>query len=113
MAEMPIRSKYYPVDEFFEIQGSRGAIWVTRCSGELLDMAPVVLVTADGAQDIECPSDWIEGFKGAARSFVDAIVNREQPDMDADFSRKVLRATLSAYRASEAGRAIDPEKVSR
>lgn len=112
MAEMPIRSRYYPVDEFFEIQGSRGAIWVTRCSGEWLDMAPVVIVTEDGARDIECPADWIEGFKGAARSFVDAILNGQQPDMDADFSRKVLRATLAAYRASESGRAVDPETVS-
>ena len=113
MAEMPIRSKYYPVDEFFEIQGSRGAIWVTRCSGEWLDMAPVVLVTEDGQRHIECPSDWIEGFKGAARSFVDSIRNGEQPDMDVDFGQKVLRATLAAYRSSETGRAVDPETVTR
>ena len=111
MAEMPIRSKYYPVDEFFEIQGSRGSIWVTRCSGEWLDMAPVVLITADGASNIDAPSDWIEGFKGAARSFVDSIRSGIQPDMDADFGRKVLQAILAAYRASETGRAVDPATV--
>ena len=111
MSEMPIRSRYYPVDEFFEIQGSRGAIWVTRCSGEWLDMAPVVLVTADGTRDIDAPSDWVEGFKGAARSFVDSVLSGGQPAMDADFSRRVLRATLAAYAASDTGRAVDPETL--
>ena len=43
--EMYIRGKYYAADVFFEIQGSRGLIWVTRCSGEMLDMPPVVLHT--------------------------------------------------------------------
>ena len=36
--EMPIRSRYYRADEFFEIHGSRGIIWVTRCTGEMLDL---------------------------------------------------------------------------
>ena len=41
--EMPLRSRYYPMDEFFEIVGSKGVVWVTRCTGEMLDMPPVVL----------------------------------------------------------------------
>src|SRR5256885_15716644 len=36
--EMTIRSRYYRADEFFEIHGSRGIIWVTRCTGEMLDL---------------------------------------------------------------------------
>src|SRR3989475_7096936 len=35
---MTIRSRYYRADEFFEIHGSRGIIWVTRCAGEMLDL---------------------------------------------------------------------------
>ena len=31
-SEMSIRGRYYPADEFSEIQGSKGAIWVTRCN---------------------------------------------------------------------------------
>src|SRR5262252_618512 len=42
--DMPIRSRYYKADEYFEIHGSRGIIWVTRCTGELLDLPPVVLI---------------------------------------------------------------------
>ena len=38
--------------------------------------------------------DWIEGFNGAARDFIDCIISGEQPVMDFGFSRKVLQAAL-------------------
>src|SRR5437667_301009 len=41
--EMPMRSRYYRADEFFEIHGSRGILWVTRCTGEMPDLPPVML----------------------------------------------------------------------
>jgi hypothetical protein len=47
------------------------------------------------------PSDWIEGFKGAARSFIDSIIDGKNPDMDIDFSTKVLDVALSIYKSSE------------
>ncbi len=48
-----MRSQYYGADEFFEITGDEGQIWVTRATGELLDLAPVMLFTGTtaGAQD--------------------------------------------------------------
>ena len=42
-SEMPMRTRYYPADEFMEVIGSKGVLWVTRCTGEMLDMPPVVL----------------------------------------------------------------------
>ena len=99
--EMPIRTKYYPLDEFFEIVGPKGAIWVTRCTGEMLDMPPVILVKGNETISFNVPSDWIEGFKGAARSFIDSIIDGKNPDMDIDFSTKVLDVALSIYKSSE------------
>ena len=80
--EMEIRGRYYAADEFFEIQGSKGAIWVTRCTGEMLDLPPVMVVKGTETTGIQVPMDWIEGFNGAARQFIDCIINDEQPDMD-------------------------------
>ena len=40
-----MRSKYYGADEFFEITGDEGQLWVTRATGEMLDLAPVMLFT--------------------------------------------------------------------
>lgn len=106
--EMPLRTKYYPADEFFEIQGSRGAIWVTRCTGEMLDMPPVVLFKGTEARHIQVPMDWIEGFNGAAGDFIDAILEDRQPHMDIDFSTKVLQVALAVYAASASEHAVDP-----
>ena len=51
--EMTIRGRYVRVDEFFEIHGSRGIIWVTRCSGEMLDLPPVQVIR--GTETVELP----------------------------------------------------------
>ncbi len=109
--DMTIRGRYYPVDEFFEIQGSKGAIWVTRCTGEMLDMPPVVLVKGTETTGIQVPMDWIEGFSGSARHFIDCILKDEQPDMDVDFSRKVLQTALALYRSAEQDVPIDPRSL--
>ena len=106
--QMPIRSRYYPADEFFEIQGPKGAIWVTRCTGEMLDMPPVMLVKGNETVEYQVPMDWIEGFNGAARDFIDSIQSGRQPQMDVAFSKRVLQSALAAYRASDTERPVDP-----
>jgi predicted dehydrogenase len=106
-AEMPIRTKYYSSDEFFEIQGSKGAIYVTRCTGEMLDMPPVILFKGTSSESFQVPMDWIEGFNGAARDFVDSILEDRQPNMDVEFSKKVLQVALSVYKASTSEQAVD------
>ena len=42
--QMTIAGRYFPVDQLFEIHGSSGIIFVTRCTGEMLDLPPVMLV---------------------------------------------------------------------
>lgn len=109
--EMPLRTRYYPGDEFFEIQGSKGAIWVTRCTGEWLDMPPVMLVKGSTTESFQVPMDWIEGFNGAAKDFVDSILNDSQPKMDIQFSKRVLQASLAIYEASKTEHAVKPDSL--
>lgn len=109
--EMQIRGRYYPVDDFFEFQGSAGSIWVTRCTGEMYDLPPVMLFTGDGSQAFQVPSDWLEGFNGAAAAFVDGIIAGEQQMMDAAMSKATLQLTLAPYLASETGTAVDPRAI--
>lgn len=108
---MFIRTKYYPMDEFFEIQGSEGTLWVTRCSGEMLDLPPVMIHTGSSTENIYVPSDWIEGFNGAADDFISCITDGGQPSLDAQFSKRILQVTLAAYESSLQNRSIRPEEI--
>lgn len=109
--EMTIRGKYYPSDEFFEIQGSKGAIYVTRCTGEMLDLPPVMLVRSSDITDIQVPTDWIEGFNGSAKHFIDSILYDEEPMMDIDFSLHTLQVANAMYEASRLGEPVDPRML--
>ena len=110
--EMQIRAPYYALDDFFEVQGDKGAIWVTRCSGEMLDLAPVILHKGTETVSYQVPMDWTEGFKGAARDFIDGISAGRQPRMNVHDSITVLRAALAAYASDAAQRPIDPSTLS-
>lgn len=110
---MPMRSRYYPADEFMEIIGSDGVLWVTRCTGEMLDMPAVILHRGDESVSYQVPMDWIEGFNGAAADFVDGIIEERQPMMDAAFSERVLRVLLSMYESSDSGAWVSPDAVGR
>ena len=109
---MPIRSRYYPADEFMEVIGSKGVLWVTRCTGEMLDMPPLVLHLGNETVSYQMPMDWIDSFNGAARDFVDGILQDRQPMMDAHFSDDVLRAIIAMYKSSDSGAWVAPGELS-
>jgi predicted dehydrogenase len=112
--EMFIRSRYYGADEFFEIQGTEGFVWVTRATGEMLDLAPVVHYAKDGTQTHydELDANWLTGFREASRHFVDALLAGTRPvDMTPDAAIKALQLCFAVYRASEERRPVDPRGI--
>jgi predicted dehydrogenase len=109
--EMAIRSRYYRADEFFEIHGSRGILWVTRCTGEMLDLPPVVLIKGTETTSYQVPMDWRLGFDGAARDFVDGVLEGRQPAQDVQTARRVLQVPLAIYEASRSRRPVAPESM--
>jgi predicted dehydrogenase len=106
--EMTIRSRYYRADEFFEIHGSRGILWVTRCTGEMLDLPPVVLIRGTETVSYQVPTDWRLGFDGAAADFVDALLAGRQPAQDVQAAKHVLSIPLAIYEAARLGCAVAP-----
>ena len=107
-AEMTIRARYYKADEFFEIHGNRGIIWVTRCTGEMLDMPPVVLLRGTETVSYQVPADWRLGFDGAAADFVDSLLAGRQPQQDVHTAKHILSVPLAIYEASRIGRPVSP-----
>jgi len=109
--EMTIRAKYYRADEFFEIHGTRGIIWVTRCTGEMLDMPPVIVIKGTETVSYQVPTDWRLGFDGAAVDFVDGLLAGRQPQQDIHEATRMLRVPLAIYESARTGRWVAPESV--
>jgi predicted dehydrogenase len=111
-----MRSSYYGADEFFEITGDEGQIWVTRATGEMLDLAPVMLFTGtpEGratTEFTELDADWGAGFIRSSQHFVDSLINGTPADMSPESAVKVLQLCFAVYQASETGSSVDPRTM--
>ncbi|HEY5098396.1 MAG TPA: Gfo/Idh/MocA family oxidoreductase [Acidimicrobiales bacterium] len=113
---MWMRSQYYGADEFFEIHGDEGFLWVTRCTGQLLDLPAVVHY--DGAQDRQTTTsftgvdaDWGSGFRRSSHHFVDALVDGTPAQMTAAEAAKALQLCFAVYQAGNSRLPVDPRTV--
>ncbi len=114
--KMWLRSSYYGADEFFEVQGDEGFLWVTRCTGELLDLPALVLYrgtdnhrTTTSFTNLD--ADWGAGFRRSSAHFVNAVLDGVPPVMTADEAVKVLQLCFAVYRAGKTGERVDPRTV--
>ena len=104
MVESPgfvIDTRYYPVDEWVEITGSTGIIWITRCSARMVDLPPVLVFKngrTTGFSDME--TDWGDSFRRGGHEFTQAIVDGRQPQMDAVQAAHTLAFGLAAVRSA-------------
>jgi len=106
--DMYIQSKYYTCDERMEITGSRGVIWVTRCTATMMpDVAPVIMYR-DGklTEYWDMPTDWGDSFKNSTLDFIDAIRNDREPVLSGERGREVLKFALAAIESSNKNQEI-------
>lgn len=107
LPEFMIRTSYYPVDEWVEITGTRGVVWVTHCTANLLGQPPVVLYR-DGEMrsysDME--TDWADSFRRGAHVFTKAIADGTQPELDGDEAVHALAFALAAVKSASEGREV-------
>jgi predicted dehydrogenase len=112
-SDMYIKTKYYNCEERFEITGSRGILWVTRCTGQLMDIPPLIMCRdgeTRGYNDI--PAEWEEGFKGSNRHFIDCLLDGSTPHLTGEEAIKVMQFALSTYASDDSQAAINPETIS-
>jgi predicted dehydrogenase len=107
-----VRSNFTPEDEWVELTGSRGFIWVNRCTSMLLDRPPVVMYR-DGVvtefSDME--SDWAASFIAGMHDFADAIVQRRQPGLTGEEGKKVLQLCQAVELSAKEGRTVCPDEI--
>lgn len=109
---MEMRSRYFGADEFFEVQGDEGFVWVTRATGELHDLPPVMLYrdrAMTGFTDVD--ADWGTGFRRASAHFVDSLLTGSPATMSPDDAVRVLQLCFAVYAAANEGRPVDPRTI--
>jgi predicted dehydrogenase len=112
--DMFIRSDYYGADEFFEVQGTRGFIWVTRLCGNLhLNLAPIELYEEDGRRSTfaELDASYDGSFRRSAAAFVDALLAGMVPDLDPAVATRALQLCFAVYQASNEQRRVALDEI--
>jgi predicted dehydrogenase len=111
-----MRSSYYGADEFFEITGDEGQLWVTRATGEMLDLPPVMLFTGTAneiktTEYTDIDADWGTGFARSSQHFIDALVHGTAAAMTAAEATAVLRLCFAVYEAGATRLPVDPRGI--
>jgi predicted dehydrogenase len=110
--DLIVPSKYWPEDEWFEISGRRGFIWVNRCTSMLLDRPPLV-VYCDGVttEYSNLDSDWAASFKAGVRDFIDAVLEGRQPDLTGEEGRRVHQFCRAIQRSAREHREVRLDEI--
>lgn len=112
--EMVVPSDYWTEDEWFEITGTRGFIWVNRCTAKLLDRPPLVVYADGETTEIgldEIDWDWGAGFRLGMVDYVDSIIDGRQSPLDGEEGKEVLKFARAAQLSSREGRPVTLDEV--
>ncbi|MDW7738879.1 MAG: Gfo/Idh/MocA family oxidoreductase [Bacillota bacterium] len=105
--ELIIDSNYYADESRLEITGTRGIIFVNRCTGQLQNRPPVELYAEGITTSYEhIPAGWEESFKAATRDMIDSIMEGRQPRLSGKEGRDALAMTLAAGNSASSGQTV-------
>jgi predicted dehydrogenase len=107
-----ITTKYFAEDEWIEVTGSAGFIWINRCSAMLLDRPPLVMYR-DGitTEFSNLDTDWATSFVKGAEDFVDAILEGRLSHLTGEEGKAVLQFARAAQLSAKEGREVRPEEI--
>ncbi|WP_276358203.1 Gfo/Idh/MocA family protein [Cohnella caldifontis] len=100
--DMFINTDYYSIDERVEVTGTKGVLWITRCTAKMLQI-PTLIVYRDGqTTNYENLRDnWADSFIDSTKDFIDCIKFNREPKLNAKEGREVLRFTLAAMESAK------------
>ncbi|MCB1321526.1 MAG: Gfo/Idh/MocA family oxidoreductase [Leptospiraceae bacterium] len=105
--DLKIQSDYYANDEWIEVTGSRGILFIRRCTGNI-HSGPVIQIYSGHRklEEVRVKSDWAGGFEGATHNFINAIRGIEPPRLSGAEGREILRFALAVARSVQIQRAV-------
>jgi len=109
---MFIPSDWYGADEFFEIQGTSGFVWVTRLCGRLHNLPPLMVGSGKARWGVTDIDDRYEvSFRRAAAGFIEGLLDGSQPELPANTAVKALQLAFAVYQSSNEGGPVDPRTI--
>jgi predicted dehydrogenase len=107
-----IKTNYYAGEDRMEITGSRGIIWVTKCTAEFWDV-PSLMLYRDGKltsfHDLE--TDWQASFDAATKNFIDSILGKAEPELSFEEGREVQRMTVAVKKSGDEKKIVSLDEV--
>jgi predicted dehydrogenase len=105
-----VHGRYGMLHEGFHVIGTKGIIWVTRCTERMLGEAPVILYKAEEGERItfeDINDDWSDSFTFAVHHFIDCIVNDKQPNSTGEDGKKCAQVAYAAHKAGRERKAVE------
>ena len=105
--DLIIDTDYYSCDERVEVTGTKGVLWVTRCTGKMMQIPTLIvykdgqITTYEGLRD-----DWADSFIDSTLDFIDALKNDREPKLTGEDGREILKFALAAIQSSKEKREI-------
>jgi predicted dehydrogenase len=110
--DLEIPTDYYSDDEMIEIIGTKGIIWVNRCSSKLLDAPPVSLLRDGQTRHFDdMDVDWGNSFRLGGEEFTDAIAHGSKIDMSAELARSVLSFQMATIASGSEHREVSVSEL--
>ena len=110
--DLEIRSDYYACDERVEVTGTKGVLWVTRCTGKMLQIPSVIVyrdcetTTYDNLRD-----DWADSFIDSTKDFIEAVRLNRPPRLTGEDGKQVLKFSLAALRSARESRPVTMDEM--
>lgn len=108
----PMHSDYYSCDEYMEIIGEKGAIFIPGCTGSWFkdpNSGPgqegIHWCTEDGKwhNDTSLNSDWGQSFINCSNHFIQSIRNNQQAQLSPIEARYILQIALATVKSTREG----------
>lgn len=106
--DMYVRTRYYSADDLFEVTGTKGIVWVNRCTADLLGVPPLT-VYRDGrlTHHSDLNTDWGDSFRRGGQAFTDAIsAGKKSTSLTGAEARHLLAALLAIVASASEHREI-------
>lgn len=102
-----IHSDHYAQDDYVEVTGSEGVLWVTRGHGRTVPRAPLIVYRGGVTYEYDdMPSGWEASFTASTRNTMAALRGEEPMSLTGEQGRHLLAAGLALQESAAADRPI-------